>query len=57
MVSWKGNDEEGANMLKIRIWVEGAVLEYDPRCVAKNPGIFQLRIGTQGGGHQDANTN
>ena len=25
-------------MLNVRIWVEGAVLEYEPCCVAKTPG-------------------
>ena len=35
VVSGKGDDEEGANVLNVRIWVEGAVLEYEPRCVTK----------------------
>ena len=37
MVSGQGEDEEGANVLNVIIWVEGAVLEYEPRCVAKTP--------------------
>ena len=35
MVSGQGNDEEGANVLNVIICVEGSVLEYEPRCVAK----------------------
>ena len=38
VVSGKGDDEEGANVLNVRIWVEDAVLEYEPRCIAKTPG-------------------
>ena len=38
MVSGQGNDEEGTNLLNIITWVEGAVLEYEPRNVAKTPG-------------------
>ena len=38
MVSVKGDDKEGVNELNIRIWVEGDVLEYEPRCVAKTSG-------------------
>ena len=37
-MSGQGNEEEGANVLNIIIWVEDAVLEYDPRCVAKTQG-------------------
>ena len=40
VVSGHGYDEEGASVLNVRIWVEGAVLEYEPRCVAKNQGKF-----------------
>ena len=36
----QGDGEEGANVLNVRIWVEGAVLEYEPRRVEKNPGKF-----------------
>ena len=32
------DDEEGTNVLNVRIWVEGAVLEYEPHCIAKTPG-------------------
>ena len=31
VVSGQGDDEEGANVLNFRIWLEGAVLEYEPR--------------------------
>ena len=40
-VSGKGDDEEGANVLNVRIWVEGAVSDYEPRCVAKKRGNFE----------------
>ena len=55
VVSGQVDDKEGANVLNVRIWVEGAVLEYEPCCVAKPPGKFRLRIGTQGRG-ADADT-
>ena len=29
------DDEEGANVLNVTIWVEGSVLEYELRCVPK----------------------
>ena len=45
MVSGKGNAKEGANILNVRIWVEGAVLEYEQRCVAKPPGKFSEETG------------
>ena len=35
--SGKGDDEECANVLNVRIWLEGAVLEYEPCWVAKTP--------------------
>ena len=38
MVSGQGDDKEGDNMLNVRIWVEGAILEYEPRCVVNPPG-------------------
>ena len=38
VMSGQVNEEEGANVLNIIIWVEDAVLEYDPRCVAKTQG-------------------
>ena len=38
MVSGQGKVKEGANVLNVRIWVEGAVLEYEPSCVAKTWG-------------------
>ena len=31
VVSGKGNDEEGDNVLNVRIWLEGAVFKYEPR--------------------------
>ena len=34
----QGNYEEGANVLNLRIWVEGAVLEYERGCVTKKQG-------------------
>ena len=37
VVSGQSNDEEGVKVLKVIIWVEGAVLEYEPRCVATPP--------------------
>ena len=40
MVSEQGNEEEGANVLNIIIWLEGAFLEYEPCCVAKTLGKF-----------------
>ena len=55
MVSWQVDDEGGANVLSVRIWVKSAVLEYEPRCSAKKTGKFWLRTGTQGGG-ADADT-
>ena len=33
VVSGQGDDKEGENVLNIRIWVEGAALEYEPRCI------------------------
>ena len=38
VVTGQGDGEEGANVLNVRIWVEGAVLEYEPHCVAETPG-------------------
>ena len=38
MVSGKGDDKEGANVLNVKVWVAGAVLEYEPFCVAKKNG-------------------
>ena len=49
MVSGQVDDEEGVNVLNVRIWVESYVLEYEPRCIAKKTGKFRIRIGTQGG--------
>ena len=49
MVSGQGNDKEGANVLNVRIWVEGAVLEYEPRCVEKTPGEISNTYWQAGG--------
>ena len=38
MVSGQGDDKEGANVLNFIIWLEGAVLKYEPHCVAKKHG-------------------
>ena len=38
VVSGQGYEEEGANVMDVSIWVESAVLEYEPRCFAKTPG-------------------
>ena len=38
VVSGQVNYERVANVLNVRIWVEGAVLEYEPCCVAKTLG-------------------
>ena len=46
VVSGQGDDEEGANVLNVSIWVEGAVLEYERGCVTKKRGEFWLSIGT-----------
>ena len=50
MVSGQGEDEEGANVLNVIIWVEGAVLEYEPRCVAKTPWKISTTYRHAGGG-------
>ena len=55
MVLGQGDDKEGANILNVRIWVEGAVLEYETRCVKTKCGNFGLRVSTLGG-RPDANT-
>ena len=54
MVSGQGNDKEGATILNVIIWVEGAVFEHEPLCVAKTRGKFQLRSSTQGRCPDDA---
>ena len=38
VVLGQGDDKEGANILNVRIWVEGAVLEYEPRYIANSLG-------------------
>ena len=38
VVSVQGDDEEGAKVLNVRIWVGGAVLECELHFVAKTPG-------------------
>ena len=35
VVSGQGDNEEGSKVMNIIIWVEGAVLEYELRCVTK----------------------
>ena len=50
VVSGQVDDEEGANVLNVTIWVEGSVLEYEPRCVAKTPGNFSIMYQHAGGG-------
>ena len=54
VVSGKGYDEKGSNVMNARILLEGAVLEYEPLCVTKKTVKFRLQIGTHGG-HPDAN--
>ena len=49
MVSGQGNEEEGANVLNVSIWVEGAVWNMKGAASQKNRGEFWLRIGTTGG--------
>ena len=56
MVSGQGNNEEGYNLLNVRIWVKGAVLEYKPRCVAKTPGKISTTYWHAGGARLDADT-
>ena len=55
MVSGKGDDEEGANVLNVRIWVEDAVLEYEPRCIAKTAEKILTKY-WHAGGRSDADT-
>ena len=49
MVSGQGNDEEGANVLNVSIWVEGAVLEYERGCVTKKQGGISATYRHNGG--------
>ena len=49
VVSGQVNDEEGFNVLNVRTWLEGAVLEYEPRCVAKKQGNFDYVSAHKGG--------
>ena len=56
MVSGKGDDEEGANVLNVRIWVEGAFLENEPHCVAKTQGKILTTYQHAGGGRPDSDT-
>ena len=49
VVSGQGNYKEGANTINVRIWVDGAVLEYDPCCVAKPPGKHSTTYRNAGG--------
>ena len=55
MLSGQVYDEEVPNVLSVRILLEGAVLEYEPRCVAKTPGGILTKYWHAGGG-LDANT-
>ena len=50
VVSGQGNDKEGANVLNVRIWVEGSVLEYELSCVVKTPGKISTMYWHAGGG-------
>ena len=50
MVSGQGNVEGGANLLNVRIWVEGVVLENEPHCVAKTQGKILTTYQHAGGG-------
>ena len=38
VVPGQGNNKEGVNVLNVRIWVEGAVLEYEPRYIENSLG-------------------
>ena len=49
MVSGQVDDKEGDNVLKVRILVEGVVLEYEPSCVAKTPGEISTTYRHAGG--------
>ena len=49
VVSGQGNNEEGENVLNVRIWGEGAVLEYELRCAAKTPGSILTTYRNVGG--------
>ena len=50
VVSGLGDDEEGTNVLNISIWMEGAVLEYGPHCIEKNPEKISTSYWHTGGG-------
>ena len=50
LVSGQGNDKEGVDILNAIILVEGAVLEYERRCVAKTPGGVSTMYRQAGGG-------
>ena len=56
MVSGQVDDEEGVNVLNVRIWVESYVLEYEPRCIAKKNGEIPNTYRHAGGGRPDADT-
>ena len=49
VVPGQGDDKKCDNVLNDRIWVEGAVLEYEPRCVAKTPGKISTTYQHAGG--------
>ena len=49
VASGQVNDEEGTNVPNVRIWVEGAVLEYKPRCISKTPGKLSTTYQQEGG--------
>ena len=56
VVSGQGNVEGGANLLNVRIWVEGVVLENEPHCVAKTQGKILTTYQHAGGGRPDSDT-
>ena len=52
VVSGQEYDEEVANMMNVKIWEEGSVLEYEPHCVAKTRGKISTPYRHAGGGTQ-----
>ena len=48
----QGDDKESANVTNTRMWVEGAVFEYEPHCITNNPGKILTTYPHTGGGAQ-----
>ena len=56
VVSGQGDDEEGANVTNGKMLLEGSILEYDLRCVAKTPGKILTTYRHAGGGRPYADS-